>query len=238
MEMHLQNFSLRELYDELVNKKGTLSFKKANAVKVVCPYCGKTLYHYVVKPDQDQFQGSKKWMIVDDEAEGDVYFDGDTVLSENSKLLDYIDAELVIGDCSLCGMGFLSLLCFFVTEKEDGFSICNETELVKDALCVEQYDIFLAGATTASHSIGRLLIYRQVTFGDTRKDLFRIDIDSIPNKINLSGEHGVCNGHFENTEQKDVWGNAEKITEQIYAEFLKAYKSGWFDTKNTVQNGE
>lgn len=237
MEIKTSNISLEELYDELVNKSGTLSFKRANVIKVACPYCGETLYHYVVKPNQDEFQGAKKWTTVD-KAEGDVYYDGDNILSKNNKLLNYIDAELFTGSCTFCEKGILSLTCFFLTEKEEDFSIGDETETVKDALRVEQYDVFLNSATTASRSIGRLLIYRQVTFGDTRKDLFRIDIDSIPNQINLSGEHGVCNGHFENAEQKTVWENAEKITEQIYVEFLKGYKSGLFNAKNTVQEGE
>lgn len=233
MEIKTSNFSLGELYDELVNKKGTLSFKKANVVKITCPYYGKTLYHYVVKPNQYEFQGAEKWTTVD-KAEGNVYYDGDTVLSENNKFLGYIDAELLIGGCSFCRKNLLSLTCFFLTEKEENFSIGDEKETVKDAHCVEQYNVSLNSATTASRQIGRLLIYRQVAFRDTRKDLFRIDIDSIPNQINLSGEYGVCNGHFENTEQKAVWENAEKITEQIYAEFLKAHKSGLFNAKNIV----
>lgn len=237
MKIKTSNFSLGELHDEFVNKKGTLSFKKANVVKIACPYCGETLYHYVVKSNQDEFQGAEKWTTVG-EAEGNVYYDGDNVLSENNKLLDYIDAELLTGSCSFCGKGFLSLVCFFVTEKEKDFSICNEMESVKDALCVEQYDVFLSSETTASRSIGRLLIYRQVNFGDTRKDLFRIDIDSISNKINLSGEYGVCNGHSKNAEQRAVWENAEQITEQIYAKFFEVYKSGLFNTKNTVHKGE
>ncbi len=209
--------TINDLYFLSVISNKEFKFNENNNISFVCPHCKQHLIKYSLQNNKPSLECEQKYL----------YLDGDSIDCPE-EYWSKLDSFMVFGKCEKCGLQIANISADVIDKNIDGFigecpslGINNGDFLIKSFDNIKQYEILLDNII-----VGYMLFYKNALLDknsmicisqDNVRDICRIDLSCLAENIDMDCcNMGVCNGHFENTKQADIWHMATKITSNLY----------------------
>ncbi|NFN06062.1 hypothetical protein FDB50_15265 [Clostridium botulinum] len=215
---------LDEVYTRLRNNEN-FKFTEQAVIKFNCPKCSKNLLETSLKHGKIEYKCPQKYL----------YYDGDTIKIPKKYWLK-ADFGMMFGSCESCDEQ-IALIHTTVLDKDinndvlerdfqDAFSIFIEDDIINDFKEAKQYCISLDNAT-----IGKVVIYKKAIIN---KNAVHGLLENIERNIALASleclsedeamrvsDMGICNGHYKNENQFNVWQKSALIAEKLISSVSK-----------------
>ncbi|WP_315074462.1 hypothetical protein [uncultured Clostridium sp.] len=213
-----------EIYIRLLNNE-CFEFKEEQIINFNCSKCGRVLLEISLKDDKVQYNSPQEYL----------YYDGDSVNIPEKYWLK-VDTGMMFGSCENCGKQ-IALIHANVLDKnidnnvlsEESFMICNEDDMIKDFAQVKQYAIFLNHIV-----IGKVIVYKAAIINknavhwlleDIERNVALASLECVSEDESMKiSDLGICNGHYRNENQFNVWQKSSLIVEKLATSLVELLK--------------
>jgi hypothetical protein len=212
------NLNINEVYIRLNNNEN-FQFKEQSAIDFYCSSCKRHLVKISLVNGKRIYKGQQKYL----------YYDGDTIDIPKKYFLK-ANTSMMFGSCESCGNTISLINAVILNENlnnddliedfKNCFMVFSEDDMISDFKEAKQYSIILHDIT-----IGKVVIYKDAIINkngvhglknNVKRDIALATLECLSEneKMNISNI-GICNGHFENENQWEIWQEASEITEQL-----------------------
>lgn len=206
--------NINEVYTRLTNNE-VLLFEEQPLIDFECSNCKNHLLKIFLDKGKLTYECPQEFL----------YADGDTINTPKDYWLR-ADTSMMFGRCDNCDSN-IALINTILLDKEldseildEGFKECfvifNEEELIKDFKEVKQYKIILNNET-----IGKVVVYKNATINEcavhglvkeVERNVALASLECLSLNENMFiSDIGICNGHFENENQAEIWEKSSNI---------------------------
>lgn len=209
---------INEVYVRLNNEE-PFTFKEESSIDFDCPECKKHLVNFSLVNGKREYESPQECL----------YDDGDTIDVPQKYWLK-ADTEMMFGVCNNC-KNKIALINTVVLDRDIDkadidedlkgcFMVYSEDDVIKDFEDVKQYAIKLNDI-----SIGKVIVYKKATLNksafhgllkDINRNIALASLECLAQRENMNILNlGICNGHFKNEEQWEIWKEASSISEDL-----------------------
>lgn len=216
--------NLKEVYIRLNNGQ-IFEFKEQPVIDFNCPKCKNHLVKFSLTSGETKCDCTQEYL----------YDDGDTINVPKKYWLQ-ADTAMMFGTCKNCGEKIALINTIILDSKlhndildknfKDCFVVCSEDDIIRDFKESKQYSIVLNDTT-----IGKVIIYKKATINKDAVHGLLKDVDrnialasleclSENEDMNISNI-GICNGHYKNKTQLEIWQKSSNIAINLINSIMK-----------------
>ena len=209
---------ISEIYSSLKNGKN-FEYIQEDSISFHCANCKKELLEVEFIDGKSEHNAYQRYL----------YDDGDTIVIDE-KYYPRGDSQMSFGSCKKCDSQIASISAAVLDknvsssclseEFKDCFVVYSEEDLVSSFKKAYQYMVCLNNA-----KIGVATIYKNAIVNkdnvhglleNINTNIAVVSLECLSENETMSiSDFGICNGHFENESQYDIWKKASFITTEL-----------------------